>query len=113
LKNRRNETTEILLNCENYLLNNKMAKIVFEGKEGEINDGEPIREVSESLGVPFGCRNGLCSCCKVKINKGEENLCELTQKEKDMGLETKEKRLACQASITSGTVEFESISYQI
>ena len=89
-----------------------MAKIIFEGKEWEIKDGEPIKDVCDSLGVPFGCRDGKCACCKLKVNEGEENLGELTQREKDMGLEGKKKRLACQASITSGTVKVESISYE-
>jgi len=82
-----------------------MTKIIFEGGgEKEIEDGEPIRETCEELGVPFSCTEGICGTCMIDILEGEENLSELTQQEKDMDRDRK-RRLACQCKINQGTVK--------
>ena len=81
-----------------------MATLKTDSKQVEVPDGFPIREAAEDLGVPFGCRSGLCGTCMIDIIEGEDNLSELTQEEKDMGM-NKTKRLACQCKIKSGFVK--------
>lgn len=69
----------------------------------ELTDGDPIRDACEELGVPFGCRSGLCGTCMIDVVEGEENLSELTEEEIAMDRDRKH-RLACQAKIKKGTV---------
>ena len=80
-----------------------MATLKTDGKQVELPDGYPIREVAEELGVPFGCRSGLCGTCMIDIVEGEENLSELTEEEEMMDRDRKH-RLACQAKIKQGMV---------
>lgn len=80
-----------------------MAILKTDGKQVEVPDGYPIRDAGEELGVPFGCRSGLCGTCKIDIVEGEENLSELTEEEVAMDRDRKH-RLACQAKIKEGTV---------
>ena len=80
-----------------------MAIIKTDGKKAEVPDGEPIRDYCEQLGIPFGCRSGLCGTCMIDIVEGEENLAELTEEEVAMDQDRKH-RLACQAKIKQGTV---------
>ena len=81
-----------------------MAKLIVNDQEKELPDGSPIQETAEDLGIPFGCTRGICGTCKVEVVSGEENLDELTLREKDMNRDRKN-RLACQCSIKSGTVK--------
>jgi len=67
-------------------------------------DKEPIKDACEKLGVPFSCTEGICGTCMIEIVDGQENLSELTQEEKDMGM-NKTRRLACQCRIKNGTVK--------
>lgn len=69
----------------------------------DVPDGEAIKEYAEDLGVPFGCKQGLCGTCKIRVIEGMENLSNLNQEEIDMNLEDDE-RLACQCKIKKGTV---------
>jgi len=75
-------------------------------KSIEVEDGKPLRRPAEEIGVIFGCNNGVCGACKIDVLKGEENLSELTQPEKNAGLNRKE-RFACQCNIKSGEVLFD------
>ncbi|MEK6817463.1 MAG: 2Fe-2S iron-sulfur cluster binding domain-containing protein, partial [Nanoarchaeota archaeon] len=70
-----------------------MAKIIFSETKIEIKDGEQIKDACEKLGVPFSCAEGICGTCMIDIIEGQENLSELTQEEKDMGM-NKTRRLA-------------------
>jgi ferredoxin len=76
------------------------------GKEIEVSEGENLRESAEELGVPFGCRDGICGTCMIDIVSGEENLNELTEREKDLERDRKN-RLACQCKIKQGEVRIE------
>lgn len=81
-----------------------MAKIIYEGDEYPIKDGESLQETCEEIGIPFGCTTGICGTCMVEVEEGIENLTEVTQEEKDMELEPKV-RLACQCKINSGIIK--------
>lgn len=83
-----------------------MAIIKSGTTEVEIPDGSEVREACESLGVPFGCSNGMCGACLTVIKSGLENLSEQTEREKSMGL-TLEERLMCQCRILQGEVDVE------
>jgi len=82
-----------------------MAKLTNKktGKSIEMEDNQFIRKAAEELGIPFACNIGVCGSCMVDVVKGQENLSELTQEEKDIGLD-KNKRMACQCKIKSGEV---------
>jgi ferredoxin len=81
-----------------------MATIELDGNKETVEENSQIRDACEELGVPFGCRYGICGTCKIDIIEGEENLQELTQEEIDMDRD-KNHRLACQAKIKQGSVK--------
>lgn len=83
-----------------------MAKIINNktNESREVEDGKEIRMACEDLGVPFGCRDGICGTCMIDIVEGSENLNELNQKEKDLERD-RDHRLACQGRINEGTVK--------
>ena len=82
-----------------------MAKLVVDGAEIEVADNEHFVEAAESLGVAFGCTEGICGTCKAAIVEGGENLTPLNQEEIDFGLLEGE-RLLCQCKIKSGCCKF-------
>jgi len=81
-----------------------MAKLISKDKMVEIPDGESIKSAARKLGVEFNCKSGICGTCMIDIIKGEENLSPLTQPEKDLKRDEKN-RLACQCKIKNGEVE--------
>lgn len=81
-----------------------MAMIICNGKEYELADGSAIREVCEKLDVAFGCGSGYCGICQIDIEEGTENLSDLSDSEKEMGMDTTS-RFACQCKIKKGTVK--------
>lgn len=85
-----------------------MAKITNEetGESETLEEGKPIRDAAEKIGVPFGCEEGICGTCMISILEGEDNLSELTEAEKDL-MRDKKHRLACQCKIKNGEVKFE------
>lgn len=82
-----------------------MAKLTSKKtkKSVEIDNGKFIRPAAEKLGVPFACNAGICGVCAIHISKGKENLSELTQEEKNLNKDSKN-RLACQCKIKQGEV---------
>ena len=50
-----------------------MAKLIVGENERELADGSAIRDAAEELGVPFGCKQGICGTCKIDILEGSEN----------------------------------------
>ena len=72
-------------------------------KSEYVKDGNHIQDACEKLGVNFCCSTGMCGSCKINIIKGEDNLTDLTQEEKDIDF-NKKTRLACQSKIKSGKV---------
>lgn len=81
-----------------------VAEIIYGKKKVKLKDGEPIKEACRKLGVPFSCEQGYCGICSIDILEGENNLSELDEHEKSMGLD-KKRRLACQCKIKSGKVK--------
>ena len=73
-------------------------------QEIEIADGASIKDACKTLEVPFSCEEGVCASCKIEVVKGEENLSELTEPEKNLGCDRKN-RLGCQAKLKSGDIE--------
>ena len=83
-----------------------MTKIInVETKEErEIKDGSELRETTKEMGVIFGCEDGQCGTCMIEIEEGEDNLNEMTEQEKRMGMDPKH-RLACQCRIKKGNLK--------
>ncbi len=76
-----------------------------EDDEVELEPGQ-IRDAAEELGVPFGCKQGICGTCIVDVVEGMENLEPKNDKEEDMGLQD-DQRLCCQAKIKKGRVKID------
>lgn len=81
-----------------------MGKLIIKDKEHDVPDGDEIKKTCEEAGIPFGCESGVCRTCELEIIEGQENLSELTENEKDMCMDGKN-RLACQCKLKSGTVK--------
>jgi len=81
-----------------------MAKIKTDNEEIEVKDGESMIEACEKLGVPFGCYEGICGSCRIEVIGGAENLSELTEQEKMLGMDANT-RLACQCKIKKGEIK--------
>lgn len=84
-----------------------MAKLIAGEEERDVPDGSVIRDAAEELGVPFGCKKGICGTCKVDVLEGAENLSPLNDKEKEMGDRDETHRLACQCVIEKGNVKIQ------
>ena len=87
-----------------------MAKIKFtpDNQEEELADGSEIREVCENqFSIPFGCKDGICGTCRIRVSEGSDNLSPKNEKENDLLPENPNERLACQVQIKSGTVEMD------
>lgn len=81
-----------------------MAKLIIDGAEYEIPDGEQIAEVCENAGIPFSCNSGVCGTCQIEIQEGAENLSKINDEEDDLGMD-ENNRLSCQCRILKGTVK--------
>ncbi len=71
--------------------------------------GTRVIEVSEKVGsaLTYGCREGDCGTCIMKVDKGWENLSEpsvLEDKVLRENMAGKHNRLACQAQVLGGDV---------
>ena len=78
-------------------------------QEEEINDGDSLQEVCEDkFNIPFGCKDGICGTCRIKVVEGNENLSEKNEHEKDMFPEDPNERLACQCILKSGIVKIDT-----
>jgi len=81
-----------------------MLKVKFKntGEEEKIELGAELKDVTKDAGWPiaYGCEDGVCGTCIVKVVDGEENLNPMEETEKQtlgiMGLEEGGYRLACQ-----------------
>ncbi|MFH1054246.1 MAG: 2Fe-2S iron-sulfur cluster binding domain-containing protein [Candidatus Woesearchaeota archaeon] len=85
-----------------------MAKIIKDDESKEIKDGDAIRNACEELGVPFGCNEGICGTCKIKVLEGRKNLSEPSEREKEYGIDLEGgERLACQCRIKKGEIKID------
>jgi len=59
-----------------YLKDKAVGKIRYEdtGHEEEVEDGHPIQEACEELGVSFACKAGVCGSCRIEVKEGMFNL---------------------------------------
>jgi phenol hydroxylase P5 protein len=84
-----------------------MAKVTFTPNEQteEVADGAELREVcEEKFNIPFGCKDGICGTCRIRVTEGDNNLSPKNEKETDMLPDHDNERLACQAQIKSGKI---------
>ena len=81
-----------------------MAKLIIDGDEYEVTDGDRIDAICENAGIPFSCNSGVCGTCQIEIIEGAKSLNELNDEENDLGMD-RNNRLSCQCSIINGTVK--------
>ena len=85
--------------------------ITTDDKTIEVRDQYPMIDMSEEhdTSILFGCRDGACGACMIKVIDGAENLTSMGEDEKDflatMAAEPEE-RLACQCKVL-GDVKIE------
>ena len=78
----------------------------------EVKENYPLIDMCEEhdTSILFGCRDGACGACMVKVVKGSEFLSPMGEDEKDfletMAAEDNE-RLACQCVVKGGDVTLE------
>ncbi|APJ03352.1 2Fe-2S iron-sulfur cluster-binding protein [Silvanigrella aquatica] len=77
---------------------------VLEDMEVEVPIGSTFQQIVDASGadVTFGCRNGTCGTCRIKIEKGTENISPMEREEKDFlqSIEANSnERLGCQIKI--------------
>lgn len=92
-----------------------MATIFFaeDGFEKEVADGTKLEQAIDEFGasIMFGCRDGNCATCMIKVNEGMENLNKVTEEE-EMTLMPDELddqlRLACQCVIKGGRISIQA-----
>ncbi len=81
-----------------------MATLIYNDVEKILEDDSPIIDSCKEIGVPFGCKDGLCGSCAIEIAEGLENLSSRNEKESAVIKDHVNIRLACQCSIKSGNV---------
>ena len=70
----------------------------------DVNDGYPLIDMCEDhdTSILFGCRDGACGACMIRVKEGSENLSKMGEDEEDF-LETMAaepgERLACQCKV--------------
>jgi ferredoxin len=93
-----------------------MPKIKFQntGDEAEVAEGANLKDTTKEKGWPivYGCEDGMCGTCIIKVTEGKENISPIEEKEKNtlnvMGMDDGEHRLACQCKI-KGDVTIEGM----
>lgn len=81
-----------------------MAILKTDTKEIEIPDGSAVMNAAEELGVPFGCRQGVCGTCKVEVVEGMENLESKNDRELELNFDGNYRSM-CQCKIKTGVVK--------
>jgi ferredoxin len=92
-----------------------MATIFFaeDAIEVIVAAGTMLKDAIDEHGaaIPFGCREGACATCVIRIHEGAEHLSPLTENE-EMTLLPQELedgvRLACQCSVSGGRVSIQA-----
>ena len=81
-----------------------MAKVIIDGEEHDVTDGERIDSICESAGIPFSCNSGVCGTCQIEVLEGSDHLGDLNDEEEELGMD-RNNRLSCQCTISGGTVK--------
>ena len=85
--------------------------IKTDDKTIDIKEGLPLIDMCEDYdtSILFGCRDGACGACMIRVTKGAENISKMEDSERDfletMAAEDNE-RLACQCKVY-GDIELE------
>lgn len=75
----------------------------------EVKEGYPLIDMCEDhdTSILFGCRDGACGACMVRVKEGMNNLSPMEEDERDF-LETMaaedDERLACQCTVKGDVV---------
>lgn len=87
------------------------ANVTFEklGITVNVPAGTRLIEISEKIGagITYGCREGECCSCAVKVVSGMENMSErsvLEDKVLQENMASRDQRLACQAQVLGGDI---------
>lgn len=87
------------------------ANVTFEklGITVSVPAGTRLIEISEKIGagITYGCREGECGTCTVRIASGMENMSErsvLEDKVLQENMAGRDHRLACQAQVLGGDI---------
>ena len=87
------------------------VEITTDNKTIDVRDGYPLIDMCDEheTSILFGCRDGACGACMIRVIDGAENLSTMEDHERDF-LETmaaeKDERLACQCRV-AGDVKIE------
>lgn len=81
-----------------------LVHFVLEDMTAEVPDGASFIDIVDATGadVTFGCRNGTCGTCRVRIEEGAQNVSEKRREEDDFltSIEADSaSRLGCQLTI--------------
>ncbi|MBL4693768.1 (2Fe-2S)-binding protein [Candidatus Gracilibacteria bacterium] len=82
-----------------------MPKVTFNGEAEEAQENEELKEVTKRAGWPiaYGCEDGMCGTCIVKVNSGATAMGEIGDKEGQtldiMDMKDGAHRLACQCKV--------------
>ena len=75
----------------------------------EVKDNYPLIDMCEDhdTSILFGCRDGACGACMIRVKEGAEHLSKMEDDERDF-LETmaaeEDERLACQCKVSGDIV---------
>ena len=87
------------------------VEITTDNKTIDVCDGYPLIDMCDQheTSILFGCRDGACGACMIRVIDGAENLSTMQDHERDF-LETmaaeEDERLACQCRVT-GDIKIE------
>lgn len=89
-----------------------MPKVTFKntGAAAEVEAGADLKDITKQnqWSIAYGCEDGMCGTCLVKVVEGKENLSHMEDKEKAtleaMGLDISQYRLCCQCKVNGDCV---------
>ncbi len=84
-----------------------MPKVTFttDGMAYEVEHGCDLKVLchEKKASLPFGCQNGLCGTCVIKVDAGHENFSPMADKEREtlkiVSADPSTCRLACQCRV--------------
>ena len=91
-----------------------MPKVTIktDNKTIEVKEGYPLIDMCEDhdTSILFGCRDGACGACMIRVLEGEQFISKMQDNERDV-LETMaatpNERLACQCKVSGGDIVIE------